>query len=168
MAFITFVITGIIAPGQFDTTSTRSAKSTSLLVGTKEVSRRLHKSKTKIRQVLHRKQNFAHTRVGRNSPTKNHIIYNNGPKHKEIFWNKKEIFEELLKAAGIQARYFCRRSFAISDVLLLLEDLAKKLAGSNISSKYYRLQPEYVGARGVMVIVAGYGHGDTSSNPGQD
>ena len=24
------------------------------------------------------------------------------------------------------------------------------------------------GARGVMVIVAGYGHGDTSSNPGQD
>ena len=24
------------------------------------------------------------------------------------------------------------------------------------------------GARGVMVIVAGIGHGDTSSNPGQD
>ena len=24
------------------------------------------------------------------------------------------------------------------------------------------------GARGVMVIVAGYGHGDTSSNPGPD
>ena len=24
------------------------------------------------------------------------------------------------------------------------------------------------GARGVMVIVAGYGHGDTSSNPGLD
>ena len=24
------------------------------------------------------------------------------------------------------------------------------------------------GARGVMVIVAGYGHGDTSSNPGRD
>ncbi len=26
----------------------------------------------------------------------------------------------------------------------------------------------YGGARGVMVIVAGYGHGDTSSNPGPD
>ena len=24
------------------------------------------------------------------------------------------------------------------------------------------------GARGVMVIIAGYGHGDTSSNPGPD
>ena len=24
------------------------------------------------------------------------------------------------------------------------------------------------GARGLMVIVAGYGHGDTSSNPGPD
>ena len=26
----------------------------------------------------------------------------------------------------------------------------------------------YGGARGVMVIVAGYGHSDTSSNPGPD
>ena len=26
----------------------------------------------------------------------------------------------------------------------------------------------YGGARGVMVIVAGYGHGDTSSDPGLD
>ena len=26
----------------------------------------------------------------------------------------------------------------------------------------------FVGARGVMVIVAGYGHGDTSLNPGPD
>ena len=26
----------------------------------------------------------------------------------------------------------------------------------------------YGGARGIMVIVAGYGHGDTSSNPGPD
>ena len=25
-----------------------------------------------------------------------------------------------------------------------------------------------IGARGVMVIVAGYGHGNTSSNPGPD
>ena len=27
---------------------------------------------------------------------------------------------------------------------------------------------EIGGARGVMVIVVGHGHGDTSSNPGQD
>ena len=26
----------------------------------------------------------------------------------------------------------------------------------------------YGGARGVMVIIAGYGHGDMSSNPGPD
>ena len=25
-----------------------------------------------------------------------------------------------------------------------------------------------IGARGVMVIIVGYGHGDTSSNPGPD
>ena len=28
--------------------------------------------------------------------------------------------------------------------------------------------PVLGGARGVMVIVGGYGHGDTSSNPGPD
>ena len=31
---------------------------------------------------------------------------------------------------------------------------------------YYTIN--FGGARGVMVIVAGYGHGDTSSNPGPD
>ena len=66
---------------------------------------------------------------------------------------KKETFEELLKTAGIPARYFCRRSFATWDVLLPTEDLAKKLVGSNISSKYYRLQPEYQGHRKIRVTV---------------
>ena len=33
------------------------------------------------------------------------------------------------------------------------EDLAKKLAGSNISSKFYRLQPEYKGHRKIKVTV---------------
>ena len=66
---------------------------------------------------------------------------------------KKETFEELLKTAGIPARYFCRRSFATWDVLLPTEDLAKKLAGSNISSKYYQLQPEYKGHRKIQVTV---------------
>ena len=30
------------------------------------------------------------------------------------------------------------------------------------------IKPEFGGARGVMVIVVGNGHGDTSSNPGRD
>ena len=64
---------------------------------------------------------------------------------------KKETFQEL--AAGIPARYFCWRSFATWDVLLPTEDLAKKLAGSNISSKFYRLQPEYKGHRKIKVAV---------------
>ena len=35
-------------------------------------------------------------------------------------------------------------------------------------SNYFPLSYEYGGARGVMVIVVGNGHGDTSSNPGRD
>ena len=31
-------------------------------------------------------------------------------------------------------------------------------------ARYY----QYMVARGIMVIIAGYGHDDTSSNPGQD
>ena len=38
----------------------------------------------------------------------------------------------------------------------------KKIVGSK------RYQQEVGGARGVMVIVTGYGHGDTSSIPVQD
>ena len=33
---------------------------------------------------------------------------------------------------------------------------------------YGFLLNNFGGVRGVMVIVTGYGHGDTSSNPGQD
>ena len=36
-----------------------------------------------------------------------------------------------------------------------------------LRKKSYQMQL-YGGARGVMVIVTGYGHGDTSSIPGQD
>ena len=32
----------------------------------------------------------------------------------------------------------------------------------------YHLSKDYGGARGVVVIVVGNGHGDTSSNPGRD
>ena len=60
---------------------------------------------------------------------------------------KKNTFEGLLKAADIPAKYYCRRSFATWDVLLPSEDLAAKLAGENVISKYFRLQPEYMGRR---------------------
>ena len=64
---------------------------------------------------------------------------------------KKESFEELLK--DIPVRYFCRRNFATWDILLLTEDIAKKLAGSNITTKFFRLQPEYRGKRRIKVTV---------------
>ena len=37
-----------------------------------------------------------------------------------------------------------------------------------LSVKQGGIKYPFGGARGVMVIVAGYGHGDTSSNPGPD
>ena len=37
-----------------------------------------------------------------------------------------------------------------------------------IKKEIYDYLENHGGARGVMVIAAGYGHGDTSSNPGPD
>ena len=47
--------------------------------------------------------------------------------------------------AGIPTRYYCRRSFATWDALLLSEELVVKLAGYSISLKFFWLQPEYKG-----------------------
>ena len=66
---------------------------------------------------------------------------------------RKETFEDLLRAADIPAKYYCRRSFATWDVLLPNEELATKLAGGNITSKYFRLQPEYMGKRKIKITV---------------
>ena len=66
---------------------------------------------------------------------------------------RKETFEELLKAAAIPAKYYCRRSFATWDVLLPSQELAAKLAGESINSKYFRLQPEYMGRRRIRITV---------------
>ena len=38
-------------------------------------------------------------------------------------------------------------------MLLPTEELAKKLAGDNITSKYFRLQPEYLGRRRIKITV---------------
>ena len=66
---------------------------------------------------------------------------------------RKETFEELLRAVGIPAKYFCRRSFATWDVLLPSEELAVNLARNNITSKHFRLQPEYMGRRRIKITV---------------
>ena len=58
-----------------------------------------------------------------------------------------------MKGAGIHAKYYCRRSFATWDVLQPTEELAKKLAGDNIKSNYFRLQPGYLGRRWVKISV---------------
>ena len=51
---------------------------------------------------------------------------------------KKDKFEEILKAAGIPARYFCRRSFPTWDILLPSQELTTKLASNNsINTKQY-------------------------------
>ena len=66
---------------------------------------------------------------------------------------KKEAFEELLKKAGIPCQYFCRKSFATWDVLLPTEAEAAEAAKSNITTRFFRLQPEYKGTRRVRVTV---------------
>ena len=72
-------------------------------------------------------------------------------KTKRLAGIKKDTFEGLLKAADIPAKYYRRRSFATWDVLLPSEDLAAKLAGENVISKYFRLQPEYMGRRKIRI-----------------
>ena len=66
---------------------------------------------------------------------------------------RKETFKDLLKAAGIPAKYYCRRSFATWDVLLPSQDLTAKLAGESINSKYFWLQPEYMGKCRIRITV---------------
>ena len=67
---------------------------------------------------------------------------------------KKEKFEELLRTSGIPCQYFCRRSFATWDVLLPTEEQAAKTAATNITTKFFRLQPEYMGTRRIRVTIS--------------
>ena len=66
-------------------------------------------------------------------------------KTKRLAGLKKETCEDLLKSAKIPGKYFCRKSFATWDVLLHSEEVAKKLAGDNITTRFFRMQPEYRG-----------------------
>ena len=66
---------------------------------------------------------------------------------------KKEGFEDLLRKASVPCQYFCRRSFATWDILLPSSDQAAKVASSNIITKFFRLQPEYLGTRRIRVTI---------------
>ena len=66
---------------------------------------------------------------------------------------EKEGFEDLLRKAGVPCQYFCRRSFATWDVLLPSSDQAAKVASNNIITKFFRLQPEYLGTRRIRVTI---------------
>ena len=74
-------------------------------------------------------------------------------KTKRLVGLTKDVFEELLRKAGIPCQYFCRKSFATWDVLLPTEKQAAKTAESDIITKHFRLQPEYKGTRRLRVIV---------------
>ena len=74
-------------------------------------------------------------------------------KTRRLMGLKKEAFEKLLKKAGIFCQYFCRKSFATWDVLLPTEAEAAKAAKCNITTRFFRLQPEYKGTRRICVTV---------------
>ena len=59
----------------------------------------------------------------------------------------------MLRKTGVPCQYFCRKSFATWDVLLPSSDQAAKFASTNINTKFFRLQPEYLGARRIRVTV---------------
>ena len=66
---------------------------------------------------------------------------------------KKESFEELLRKASVPCQYFCCRSFAIWDALQPSKEQAAKVASNNIVTKFFRLQPEYLGTRRIRLTV---------------
>ena len=74
-------------------------------------------------------------------------------KTKRLVGLTKEVFEELIRKAGIPCQYFCHKSFATWDVLLPTEKQAAKTAESDITTKHFRLQPEYKGTRRLRVTV---------------
>ena len=74
-------------------------------------------------------------------------------KSRRLVGLKKEGFEDFLRKAGVSCQYFCRKSFATWDVLLPSSDQSAKVASSNINTKFFRLQPEYLGTRWIRVTL---------------
>ena len=52
--------------------------------------------------------------------------------------------------------------------LLLFYKNGLGILGTRLEKQQVKIELTFGGARGVMVIVVGNGHGDTSSNPGRD
>ena len=63
--------------------------------------------------------------------------------------SKRRGLKTFLRKAGV----FCRRRYATWDVLLPSRELAAKLASSHITTKFFRLQPEYLETRRIRVTV---------------
>ena len=66
---------------------------------------------------------------------------------------KRESFEDILHTSGVPCQYFCRKSFATWDILMPTKEQAAKIAANNISTKFFRLQPEYMVTRRIRVTV---------------
>ena len=62
--------------------------------------------------------------------------------------------------------YSCTKEKGINFLFILVLNLGSYVSPCKISTIYKKL--EMGGAHGVMVIVVGNGHGDTSSNPARD
>ena len=75
-------------------------------------------------------------------------------------WGKEEIKRNnnKLNSLNKNKRHLC-------DKVANMPDSDSIVRKSELQSLYYL---HFAGARGVMVIVVGNGHGDTSSNPGRD
>ena len=54
---------------------------------------------------------------------------------------------------GITGLYFCQRRFATWDMMPVTKELVAKLAESCITTKFFQLQPEYMGTRCIRVTV---------------
>ena len=65
---------------------------------------------------------------------------------------RQDNFEELQCVAGIPCQYFCQHSFTTWDILLPMQEVAK-LAGGNITTKYFWLQLEYMRTRKILVTI---------------
>ena len=74
-------------------------------------------------------------------------------KSRQLVGLKKEWFEDLIRKAGVPCQCFCRNSFATWDVLLPCREQAAMVASGNITTKFFRLQPKYLGTRRIRVTV---------------
>ena len=77
-----------------------------------------------------------------------------------------ECFHWLMQNSQILYKLTSNTKHVIKEFSILKSKIRGLISfGFNVGSHIYN---NYGGARGVMVIVIGNGHGDTSSNPGRD